>query len=336
MAASSGGVMNNRRKLVIALGSVTLALALPMATYAQQQAKIWRIGFVSNSAKNTEHYLVTFKQQLRDRGFVEGKNFVIETRDGEGKDERLPDLAVELVQLKIDVLMAHAEPAALAAKKATTAIPVVFVAVADPVGSGLVRSLAHPGENVTGLSDLHGDLVVKRLQFLKELVPKASRVAVLSNPNPSCLRQLKDVQSASKLLGVTILPLEARTRGEIDRAFAEMKREHAAGLLVCGDLGLTLYREHIFDQAVKNRVPAIYTNQGWVNAGGLISYGSNFDDLYRGAATYVIKILKGTKPSDLPVEQPTKFELVINMKAARAIGIKFPQSILVQATKVIE
>ncbi len=322
----------------VSIFCLTIGLLLaPLAAAAQQARKVPRIGYLADSSVESEkRNLAAFQQGLRELGYVEGEHIVIEQRLTAGRSERLPELAAELVRLKVDVLVAGGGPAAFAAKKATSTIPIV-VHAADPVGTGLVARLAHPGGNVTGLSDLHSDLVPKRLELLKELVPMASRVAVLLNlANPECSLQWKDLQAAAPALGVTGLPLEVRGPDDIDRAFTTMRKKRAGALLVCGDRMLATHKSRIFELAVKSRLSAIYTNRRWVDAGGLMSYGANFDVLYRRLATYVDKILKGAKPADLPVEQPTRFELVINLTTAKALGLTIPQSILIRSDQVIQ
>jgi putative ABC transport system substrate-binding protein len=268
---------------------------------------------------------------------VEGQNIVIESRYAAGEFARLPDLVAELVRLNVDVILAEGTPAAHAAQQTTTTIPVVIGNAGDPVGSGLVASLARPGGNMTGLSDFATDVVTKRLELLKELVPSASRVAVLWNPaNSSNPPQLKQLQAAAPALGVTLLPLEATGADDIDRAFTVMHKEHVEALMLAGDPLFGTHSRRIGDLAAQSRLPAMCGSRLAMDAGCLMSYGTNFDDLYRRAATYVDKILKGTKPADLPVEQPTKFELIINLKTAKALGLEVPSTLLVRADEVIE
>jgi putative ABC transport system substrate-binding protein len=304
---------------------------------AQQAKKIPRIGFLeSGGADRTKSRLAAFQQGLQELGYLEGKNILIEQRHAGGKFERLPELAAELIRLKVDVILAGGAPAAHAAKQVTTTIPIVMGNAADPVGTGLVASLARPGGNITGLSDFFAGVVTKRLELLKEVVPTASRVAVLLNPaNPTNPLQLKLIQDIAPALGVTLLPFEARGPEDIDRAFTAMRKERAGALIVMGDPMLGSHPRRIVELAVKSRLPAIYGGRLSVESGGLMSYGTNFEDLYRRAATYVDKILKGTKPADLPVEQPTKFELVINLKAAKQIGLTIPPNVLARADRVI-
>ena len=248
--------------------------------------------------------------------------------------QRVPALIAELIRLDVDIIVAGAQGARVA-KKATNTIPIVMTYSADPVGTGVVASLARPGGNVTGLSDYHGDLVTKRLELLKEVIPSASGVAVLFNPTSEASRRmLKDVQAVAPALGMTVLPLEVKGPDDIDRAFATIRKERPGGLLQSVALGR--HRRRIVELAAKSRLPAIYVRGQWVAAGGLMSYGSSWPDLFRRAATYVDKILKGAKPADLPVERPTKFELIINLKTAKKLGLTIPPENLLQATKVIK
>jgi ABC-type uncharacterized transport system substrate-binding protein len=314
-------------------------LAAPLAAEAQPAGKVPRIGYLAASLAATPHLPEAFRQGLRDLGYVEGRNVMIEYRDAEGKFERLPALAAELVALKVDVILAPSTVAALAAKQATRTLPIVFAAVADPVASGLVTSLARPGGNVTGLSLLTPELVGKCLELLKQSVPGVSRVAVLWSPGALGERTdkdlLKEADVAARALGVRLQFVEARGPADVDRAFSDMTRARADALTVLASTMFIIERRRLVDLAAKNRLPAVYALGEFVDAGGLMSYGPNFADLYRRAATYVDKILKGAKPGDLPVEQPTKFELVINLNAAKALGLTIPPSLLGQADEVI-
>ena len=307
---------------------------------AQQAAKIARIGYLAANLAASPHLPEAFRQGLRDLGYVEGRNVVIEYRDAEGKPERLPALAAELVALKVDVIVAAGTPPALAAKQATRTLPIVFATAADPVGSGLVTSLARPGGNVTGLSILAPELVGKRLELLKQAVPGVSRVAVLWQPGDFGERTEKDMLKgadvAARALGVRLQFVEARGPADFDRAFSDMTRARAGALTVLTSNMFLIERRRLVDLAAKNRLPAVYGGREFVDAGGLMSYGPNLADLFRRAATYVDKILKGAKPGDLPVEQPTKFELVINLKTAKALGLTIPPSLLLRADEVIE
>jgi putative ABC transport system substrate-binding protein len=320
---------------------VVLALSLtvaPLAAEAQQAVKVPRVGFLmAGSSQGIQSYLDAFRQGLYELGYVEGQSIAIEYRWAEGKYERLSDLAAELVRLKPDVIVAVATPAVQAAKQATKAIPIVMVSVGDPVATGFVASVARPGGNITGLANIAPELVGKQLQLLREVVPTFSLVAILWNPaNPSNASQLREAEAASRALGVRVQPLEVQGPSDIDRAFVAMTRERAGALLVLSDSMFIVQRERIADFAAKSRLPAVYGLRLHAEAGGLIAYGANLLDLVRLTATYVDKILKGAKPGDLPVEQPTKFELVINLKTARALGITVPHSLLLRADEVIQ
>jgi putative ABC transport system substrate-binding protein len=316
-------------------------LAAPLAAEAQQAAKVPRIGYLALNLAASPHLHEAFRQGLRDLGYVEGRNVVIEYRDAEGKFERLPALAAELVALKVDVIVAAAgTPLALAAKQATRTLPIVFIAVADPVTSGLVTSLARPGGNVTGLTNVAPDLVGKGLELIKQAVPGVSRVAVLWQPGAvperTAKNMLKEAEVAARALGVRLQVVEARGPDDFDRAFSEITRARASALTVFGSSMFFSERRRLVDLAAKNRLPAVYQWREGVDAGGLMAYGPNIPDLFRRAAGYVDKILKGAKPADLPIEQPTKFELVINLKTAKALGLTIPQSLLQRADQVIE
>ena len=313
-------------------------LWIPRTAEAQSATRIPRIGFLATpTAEVIKGRVAAFEQALHELGYVDGKGIIIEYRFADGKFERLPNLATELVRLRVDIFVVVGAPAAHAAKNATGVIPIVIGNAADPVGTGLVASLARPGGNITGLSDFNLGVVTKRLELLKAVVPTASRVAVLLNPaNPTNPPQLKEIQAAAPALGVTLLPLQARGPDDIDRAFGVMKSERPEALLVMGDLMFGTHQRWIAELAVKSRLPTIWAVKENVKGGGLMSYGTNFEDLYRRAASYVDKILKGARPADLPVEQPTKFELVINMTTAKALGLKIPPSVLSRADHIIE
>jgi putative ABC transport system substrate-binding protein len=328
-----------RRKFMAAMASGFLAT--PLAAEAQQAAKIARIGWLSPNLAANPHMNEAFRQGLRDLAYVEGRNVVIEYRDAEGKRERFPALAAELVALKVDVIfVGGGTQAALAAKQATRTVPIVFAAIGDPVASGLVTSLARPGGNVTGLSGFGPELVGKHLEQLTQAVPGVSRVAVLWLPGALGERTDKDmltgVEVAARALGVRVQFVEARGPADFDRAFSDMTRAHAGALTVLPSNMFLRERRRLVDLAAKNRLPAVYTSREFVDAGGLMAYGANLADSFRRAATYVDKILKGAKPGDLPVEQPTKFELVINLKTAKALGLTIPPSLLGRADQVIE
>jgi len=311
-----------------------------VAAEAQPAAKVARIGFLSPNLTANPSMQEAFRQGLRDLGYVEGRNVAIEYRDAGGKVERLPALAAELVALKVDVIVAGGTPAALAAKQATTTLPIVVSAAGDPVTSGLVTSLARPGGNVTGLSMLSPDLVGKCLEQLKQAVPGVSRVAVLWQPGAVPERTEKDIlqgaEVAARALGVQLQFVEARGPEEFDRAFSEIIRVRAGALTVLPSSMFISERRRLVDLAAKNRLPAVYSVREFVDAGSFMAYGPNLPDLNRRAATYVDRILKGAKPGDLPIEQPTKFELVINLKTAKALGLTVPQALLQRADQVIE
>jgi putative ABC transport system substrate-binding protein len=315
-------------------------LVAPLAAEAQQAAKIARIGYLSLNLAGNPHTREAFRQGLRDLGYVEGRSVVIEYRDAEGKLERLPALAAELVALKVDVIVAVSTPQALAAKQATRTLPIVFATAADPVTSGLVTSLARPGGNVTGLSFLAPELVGKRLEQLKQAVPGVNRVAVLRQPGGHGERtekdMLKEAEVAARTLEVRLQFVEAGGPEDFDRAFSDMTRARADALTVLSSTMLFVERRHLVELAAKHRLPAVYTSREYVDAGGLMAYGPDLADLFRRTATYVDKILKGAKPADLPVEQPTKFELVINLKTAKALGLTIPQSLLGRADEIIQ
>ena len=329
---------STRRKLLIALGAG--ALVAPFSSFAQQQNKIWRVGFLAPrhvDFLDSDVFYGPFRQGLRELGYVEGKNLVIEWRSAEGNNERLPGLATELVNLKVDVIVTVGTPATSAAQKATTTIPIVVGGTGDPVGSGFVKSLARPGGNITGLSNVSVEISPKLLEMLLTMVPRLSRVAVLVNPaNSSHAMVLKSIQSAAQRTSAKILPVEVRTPQEIETAFSVMTKENAGAIIVMRDPLLTQQVRQIAQLAAKHRLPSVGAIREYVDAGGLMCYGPNITDSYRRAATYVDKIFKGAKPGDLPIEQPTKFELFINGKTAKALGLTIPQSLLISADKVIE
>ena len=327
----------DRRDTVLAL----LALgAAPLAAEAQQATKVARIGCLATNPAISTRLREAFVQGLRDLGYIEGRNLLIEYRDADGKAERLPALAAELVALKVDVIVASGTLAALAARRATKTLPIVFSPAGDPVGSGLVASLARPGGNVTGLSAFAPELVGKRLELLKEAVPGISRVAVLWQPGAFGERTEKDTlkraEVAARDLGMPLQFVEARGPDDFARAFSDMSRARASALAVLASNMFNSERRRLVDLAAEKRLPKVYSARELVDAGGLMSYGANLADLNRRAATYVDRILKGTKPADLPVEQPTKFELIINLKTAKALGLTIPQSVLGRADEVIQ
>jgi putative ABC transport system substrate-binding protein len=320
---------------------ITLNLFLaPLAADAQQAGKVPRIGFLSLTSPSDRPFLLdAFRQRLRELGWVEGQNIVIDYRYAEDRVDRLPDLAAELVRLKVDLIVASAgTQVATAAKNATETIPIVMIFVRDPVGTGLIASLARPGGNVTGDAGTAGmEIFAKQLELLKETVPKIRRVAILSNPtNAYHQLAIREVNVAARSLGVQLQILEARGPNEFDAAFAAMAKERVGALLVVSDAILNSHRTRLADLAARSRLPAAYGVRESVEAGGLMSYGPSLLDSHRRAATYVDKILKGAKPAELPVEQPTKFELVINLKTAKALGLTISQTLLLRADHVIE
>ena len=331
--------MPRRAFLAIIAGGL---LTAPLAAEAQQAGKIIRIGYLSFNLATSPHLREAFRQGLRDLGYVEGRNLVIEYRSAEGKRERLPALVTELLALKVDVIVTEGGNTVvpLAAKQATRTLPIVFASAADPVGSGLVTSLARPGGNVTGLSGLSTELVGKRLELLTQAVPGVGQVAVLWLPGVYGERTEKEMltgaEVAARGLGVRLQFVEARGPADFDRAFSDMTRARAGALTVLPSNMFTRERRRLVDLAAKHRLPAVYPLREYVDAGGLMSYGASLTDSCRRAATYVDKILKGAKPGDLPVEQPTKFELVINLKTAKALGLTITPSLLQQADQVIE
>jgi len=318
--------------ITCALGCLCVA---PLAPEAQQPTHVHRIGYLLGTTREQEPYVEGFLEGMRALGYVEGQNLVMEYRYAEGQYERFPDLAAELVRLKVDVLMVGSTPAALAAKHATTTIPIV-VTGGDPVGSGLVASLARPGGNITGLSVMGPELIGKQLEFLKDVLPSVSRVAILWNPaNPVHALAVPEADVAAQALGVQLHLVEARGPDAFDSAFAAMTSAHAGALLVLGDPMFFAHRSRLAELAATSRLPTIHNVRAFVEAGGLLSYGASIPDQWRRAATYVDKILKGAKPADLPVEQPTKFELIINLKTAKALGLTMPPTLLFQADEVI-
>jgi putative ABC transport system substrate-binding protein len=321
------------RKLV---GIVALVVAFAMAgavAQAQQSAQVPRIGFLaSGSSSSFSSQTEAFRQGLRQLGYVEGQNIVIEYRYAEGKTDRFADLATELIRFKVDVIVTASTPGVLAAKKASSTIPIVFGAINDPVASGLVASLARPGGNITGLTNLSPDLGGKRLELLKETFPKVTRVAHLWNPDSPG----SDMQAAAKALGLQLQSLEVRSSNDFDSAFEAVLRGRAQSLVTSPNPLLNTNHKRIVDFATKSRLPGMYHRNEFVEAGGLMSYAPDLNANFRRAAIFVDKILKGAKPADLPVEQPTKFELIINLKTAKQIGLTIPPNVLARADKVIK
>jgi putative ABC transport system substrate-binding protein len=327
-----------RREFITLLGAVS---AWPVAVRAQQPDKVHRIGFLlfANAGDSAYETLIeAFRQGLRDIGYVEGRNISIEYRYAGESHDRLAALAAELVRMEVDVIVTHGTPGSLAARQATTTIPIVMTTAGDPVGSGLVASLAQPGGNVTGLSLMITDLGGKRLQLLTELVPGLTRAAILSYAlNPFNALVVRETQDAALKLRIDLKSIGVRGGGDFDRALAATAAEQPPGALIVVEDGLTLAkRAQIVAFAAEHRLPAMYGLKEFISAGGLASYGAHFPDLYRRAATYVDKILKGAKPGDLPVEQPTRFEFVVNLRTAEALGLEMPPTLLARADEVIE
>jgi putative ABC transport system substrate-binding protein len=328
--------MNRRAFILTTAGGL---FAAPLVAEAQP-AKVFRIGILGTyppTAPEFAHLWEAFAQGLRELGYIEGQNLVVERRFMEGRAERLPELAAELVRLNVSVIVAGGQLPPFAAKRATATIPIVITNFSDPVGLGLVTSLSRPGGNITGLALLTVELVGKQLQLLKEAVPRLSRVAFLINPgNPGAALQRRGAETTARSLRLQFQVLEARRPDELAGAFAAATRERAGAVLLPGDSLFFHQLRQIADLALKSRLPALFVPREFAEAGGLVAYGASVHELFRRAATYVDKILKGAKPGDLPVEQPTKFELVINLKTAKALGLTIPQSLLQRADQVIE
>ena len=330
--------MNNRRIILLASAAFICA---PRITFGQLARKVHRIGFLAAGAPSGAYHaqlLEAFRAGMRELGYVEGQTFAIEARYADGHFERFPALVAELVQMKVDVLVtAGGTPAVRAAQEATRAIPIVAGSIADPVASGLVASLARPGGNITGLTNFQIDLGPKQLELLATAVPKLSRIAVLVNPDNAITGAVaNNIASAARKLGAEVQQAKARSAEEIDKAFATIASERAGACIIASDTFINTEFRRIAGLAAKNRLPCIGPYREYAEAGGLMSYGQNVIESYRRVASYVDKILKGTKPGDLPIEQPTRLDLVINLKTAKALGITIPNSILVRADKVIE
>jgi putative ABC transport system substrate-binding protein len=325
-----------RREFFGVLGGA--AAAWPLGTGAQSTSRVPQIGFLGNSTAALEANLVgPFRDGLRDLGYIEGQNISIEYRWAEGNYERFPALIRELIALKVDVMVTAGTPATLAVKKTATSIPLVMAAVGDPVGTGIVASLARPGGNITGLSGMAPDLEGKRLELLREFVPGLSRVGVFWNPanafNPTAMAQAR---AAAEVLRIELLPLAVRTTEELDDALAAIVKERPGALIIFADRIFLHNRVRMMEFAAKNRLPSVNAYRELVEAGGLMSFGPSYEDMHRRAAIYVDKILKGAKPGDLPIEQPTKFVLLVNLKVAKALGLEVPPTVLVRADEVIE
>jgi putative ABC transport system substrate-binding protein len=319
------------------LTGTVAALSVPVAAAAQQAGELPRIGFLFYGSTGPSPEIEAFKKGLTEIGYVEGQNVAVDYRFAGGRPERLSELATQLVVLKPSVIVAPGTPAAVATKQATTTIPIVFVGVADAVGSGLAGNFARPTANITGLTSNSAQLGGKRLQLLKAMVPKASQIAVLYNPGDSSnVLASKELEQSAPALGLTLQRVEVRQPAEFESAFAAMTRRHAQGLFGAAGLLTTSHRDVLVRLAAKVRIPAIWGERQFVESGGLMSYAADFYDQIRRSATYVDKILKGSKPGDLPIEQPTKLEFVINLKTAKALGLAIPQSLLLQADRVID
>lgn len=325
-----------RRKFITLLGGAVVAW--PLGAQAQEPARVWRVGILEIIARTSNaRDFNAFRQGLQELGYVEGKNLIFEYRSADGNNGRLPELASELVRLKVDVIVTRTTIAALAAKKATETIPIVMAASGDPLGFGIVASLARPGGNITGLSSVAAELTGKRMELLKDLVPTIVRISAIFNmANPIHVLEWSEVEKAASSLGIQSRLFDIRKREDIGRAFDAARDERADALLVGADTLTQLNRTFVIELAASHRLPAIYVWREFVDAGGLIYYGPSYPDLYRRAATYVDKILKGTKPDELPIQQPIKFEMVINLKAAKALGLVVPPSLLDRADEIIE
>jgi putative tryptophan/tyrosine transport system substrate-binding protein len=326
--------MNRRAFLATVAGGL---LAAPLAAQAQQAEKVYRVGILSAGHQSLRETDAVFPQALRELGWIEGKNVVFETRYADDRLDRLPELAAELIRLKVDLIVTYGTLAPLAAKRATATIPIVMSSAGDPLGSGLVASLARPGGNVTGLSMMVPEMGGKRLQMLKQVLPGVSRVAILwnaANPYPALV--FRQTEGAARGLGIQLQSLEVRSPGDFHRALEAAARQRAGALLTVEDPLIVGQRTQILDFTAKNRLPAMHGLREFVEVGGLMSYGVSLADLRRRSAGYVDRILKGAKPGDLPIEQPTKFELVINLKTAKALGLTIPPSLLQRADQVIE
>jgi putative tryptophan/tyrosine transport system substrate-binding protein len=331
------GSGTSKRAKVIGAVFTTLLLAISSSANAQQLTNVPQVGTLFSGYSSTAtHYVAGLRQGLRELGYVEGQNIAIQYRWAEGRSDRFPDFAADLVRAKVDLIFAWGTTAVTAAKQATTTIPIVFVGVGDPVGSRVVSSLARPGGNITGLTNISAELSSKHLELLKEVVPGLSRVAALRNPvNPASASQLKETQAAATGLGVQLRVMEVPDPKEFENAFSAVTRWRAGALIVLADPVFLSHRIQISELAARSRLPTVFNVGQYVDSGGLMAYGPSLVDSFRRAAYYVDKILKGAKPADLPIEQPTKFELVINLKTAKQIGLTIPPNLLARADKVI-
>jgi putative ABC transport system substrate-binding protein len=327
-----------RRDFITLLGGAAAAsIAWPLAAIAQQSGKLRTIGFLGpNTRSGASDWVAALAQRLRELGWIEGRTVTIEYRWAEGREERLAEIAAEFVRLKVDVIVTSGTPAVMASKQATSVIPIVFATAGDPVGSGLVASLARPGGNVTGLATLVADLAGKRLELLREIVPGLGRLAIMGNAsNPFTVLELDEVQAAAGTLGLEVVTLEIRRAQDIAPAFEALK-SRADALYVCTDALANTNRIRISTSALGVRLPTMHGSRDYVEAGGLMSFGPNFPDLFRRSADYVDKILHGSKPANIPVEQPTKFDLIVNLVTAKALGLTIPPTLLARTDEVIE
>jgi putative tryptophan/tyrosine transport system substrate-binding protein len=334
-----GILMMKRREFMTLLGGAAASLALwPSVARAQQSGKVSRVGFLGNSTPDLEANLIgPFREGLRDLGYHEGRNIIVEFRWAEGKYDRFPALIAELLAQKVDVLVTAGTPATLAIKKATSTVPLVMIAVGDPVGTKIVDSLGRPGRNITGLTSISPELEAKRLELLKEVVPSLKHFAVLWNPqNAYQVNSENEVQAIALILGLKVLSLGVRSREEIEDAFKRIVQERPDALIVLADRLFLHNRVPIMDFALKNKLPGVHAYRELIEAGGLMSFGPSYADMHRRAAWYVDRILKGTKPADLPVQIPVKFELVLNLKTAKAMGLDVPATVIARAEEVIE
>ena len=326
----------NRREMIAALGST--AVAWPLAARAQQASKLWRICYLSAvSRESSARSYAALQQGMRDLGYVEGKDFVLEWRSVEGKYERFSEIMTELVRLKVDVIVTGVTAALPALQRASSTIPIVMAYSTDPVGNGLVASLAHPGGNITGLAGSSDDSSPKQLELLTTVIPNVSRIGLLGNPDTETYSSvLKRAQDATQKIGLSVVPIEARNPKEIENAFAAIARERMSAVMVASDAILFGQRQRIAELALNNRLPTMFSLREYAEAGGLMSYGENIADFFRRSAFYVDKIFKGAKPGELPIEQPTRFNLVINRKTADALGVAIPPQLYIFADEVIE
>lgn len=325
------------KSMLTRLTAAVLLLAGVVAAQAQPAARVYRIGLVITASPGLN--IDAFRQGLRELGYVEGKNVIVEARFAKGRSERLPELVAEVIGLKVDVLVVGSTGAARAAKRATTTVPIVFASLFDPVGAGIVTSLARPGGNITGASIGVGGsgLGGKWVELLREAVPSVSHVAVLANSaNPASMESVREIEAAARTLKVKLDVLDTRNAATLDRALATIGASGAHGIIVAPDPSFTVNRAKLLQFAASKRLPAVYFFKHFAEDGGLIAYGASLEDSYRRAATYVDKILKGARPADLPIEQPTRFELIINLKTAMALGLTLPQSLLLRADRVID